>query len=148
MHIIQAELIHLDTLVPLFDQYRQFYQKPTDPMAARDYLQARLSQEESTLFLALDGQNQGMGFTQLYPSFCSVEMYRIWILYDLFVAPSLRQQGVGAALLHRARRLAAESSAERLELQTGTDNYAAQALYEKLGYRRQNDFNTYTYTFK
>jgi ribosomal protein S18 acetylase RimI-like enzyme len=34
----------------------------------------------------------------------------------------------------------------RLDLETAIDNFPAQALYEKLGYQRDNEFFKYSYT--
>ena len=94
------------------------------------------------MFLALEG-TEGLGFAQLYPSFSSVSMKRLWILNDLFVAPEARRRGVAAALLEEARRLAVETRAEGLELATATENLPAQRLYERLGWERDDAFHHY-----
>ncbi|RMF78306.1 MAG: GNAT family N-acetyltransferase [Chloroflexi bacterium] len=142
--LIQATSDHLDTLVPLFDAYRQFYEQTSDVIGARTYLSERLKNQEATVFLALDPGGVGLGFTLLYPSFSSVSMRRIWVLNDLFVTPDARKQGVGEALLNRARQHAAETDARSLMLQTAIDNIPAQSLYEKLGWVRDEDFYVYT----
>jgi GNAT superfamily N-acetyltransferase len=135
--LIRATLDHLDQLAPLFDGYRQFYKQPADPEAGRQFLAERLDNDESVIFLALvDGQPAG--FTQLYPSFSSVSLRRLWILNDLFVAPAARGHGVGAALLTRARAWAEETWAKGLVLETAIDN-PAQHLYEAMGWRRDED---------
>lgn len=132
--LIRASLDHLEQLVPLFDGYRQFYKQHSDPERGRQFLHERLDNDESVIFLALvDGQPAG--FTQLYPSFSSVSLRRLWILNDLFVAPWARGRGVGAALLTRARAWAEETWAKGLVLETAVDN-PAQHLYESLGWRR------------
>lgn len=140
--IERAEIAQLELLVPLFDAYRIFYEQPSDPAGARKYLHGRLSNRESVVFLARDG-DKGLGFTHLYPSFTSIRMRRLWILYDLYVIPEARHQGIGRALLEKARVFAKESGAHRLELSTAKDNYAAQALYESVGYVRDQDFYFY-----
>jgi GNAT superfamily N-acetyltransferase len=127
----------------LFDGYRRFYGQPRDPEGARGFLLERTTKEESALFLALEG-TEGPGFAQLYPSFFSVSLKRLWILNDLFVAPEARRRGVAAALLGEARRLAVETRAKGLELATATDNLPAQRLYEKLGWRRDGAFHHYS----
>jgi GNAT superfamily N-acetyltransferase len=70
-------------------------------------------------------------------------MKRLWILNDLFVTPTARKQGVGEALLEHARRLALETGARGLMLETAVENVTAQRLYERLGWRREVDFYTY-----
>lgn len=142
---IRADLEHLDRLAPLFDAYRVFYEQPSDLAAARAYLWERLRNLESVIFLALD-RDQALGFTQLYPSFSSVSLERVWILYDLYVVPEARRQGIGRALMERARTFARESGAKALLLETAVDNLAAQALYESLGYVRDTGFYHYELT--
>jgi len=143
-HIVRAEQEHMHLLAPLFDAYRVFYERPSDLNGAGHYLSERLSNLESVIFLALteDGQ-QGLGFTQLYPSFTSLRMRRLWILYDLFVTPQSRRRGIGRALMERAREFAVETGATRLELSTAMDNRPAQALYESLGYVKDDAFYFY-----
>lgn len=95
------------------------------------------------MFLAIEG-TEGLGFAQLYPSFSSVSMKRLWILNDLFVAPASRRRGVAAALLEETRRLAVETRAKGLELATATENLSAQRLYENLGWKRDDAFRHYS----
>lgn len=141
--IVRAEHYHLEILTPLFDAYRVFYKKPSNPAAAHDFLKDRLSNLESVIFIALSQNGEGFGFTQLYPSFSSVSLCRLWILYDLFVAPTARRKGVGRALMERAHQFAAETGAGLVELSTAKDNHQAQNLYESLGYVRDTEFYSY-----
>ena len=131
---VRASLEHIELVAPLFEAYRQFYRQPPEVEAARRFLTERLTGNESVLFLALS-EGVGVGFTQLYPSFSSLSLKRLWILNDLFVAAPARKQGVGEALLERAMQFAMETSAQGLILETGVDNPARQ-LYERLGWKR------------
>ncbi len=131
----------LDTLVPLFDAYRQFYDKASDPEGAKAFLHARLVAGESVAFIArFDGR--AVGFTQLYPFFSSTRMARLWLLNDLFVSESTRDKGVGAALLDAAREYAASTGACELILETANEN-PARRLYERKGYRHVTEFAFY-----
>lgn len=142
--IIRATVDHIETAVTLFDAYRQFYGQSPNVEEAREFLSERLRQDQSVIFLALkDGI--GCGFTQLYPAFSSVAMRPIWILNDLFVAPEARRHGVGESLMKAATEFAAESGAKRLVLATAVDNRAAQLLYEKIGWTRDNAFIHFNY---
>jgi ribosomal protein S18 acetylase RimI-like enzyme len=96
------------------------------------------------IFLALDKAGNALGFTQLYPGWCSVSASPTWVLYDLYVDASVRQRGVGRALMHAAEKMARKSRASRIDLETAIDNYTAQALYESLGYERERDFYKYS----
>jgi GNAT superfamily N-acetyltransferase len=141
--IIRATPEHLDLAVPLFDGYRRFYGQARDLEGSRIFLRERMARDESVLFLAVEG-TVGFGFTQLYPSFSSVSMQRLWILNDLFVVPEARGRGVAVALLEEARQLAVRTRAVGLELATATDNHAAQRLYENLGWERDEAFHHYS----
>ncbi|HET7359249.1 MAG TPA: GNAT family N-acetyltransferase [Rhodanobacteraceae bacterium] len=141
LRIATASLDDLEALVPLFDGYRMFYGQPGDAGRARAFLRERLALRESVILLAREGDAQNVGFVQLYPGFSSVAARRLWILNDLFVRPESRGRGVARALLERADRHAADTGAVRLTLSTGTDNHAAQALYEALGWQRDDDLH-------
>lgn len=142
MHIISVTPNEVGLVAPLFDQYRVFYRQPSDPALAQAFIAERVANRESVIFLALR-DDEPVGFTQLYPSFSSVSARRTWILNDLYVVPSCRGQGVGSALLERARAHAQETGAKGLGLQTAVDNLNAQRLYEALGYRRSEGFYSY-----
>lgn len=142
----RATLEDIETIAPLFDAYRQFYQQATDLDGARAYLTERLAGGESVVFFALLDDGAPVGFTQLYPIFSSTSMQRAWLLNDLFVAPVARRAGVGRALLERAHAFAQETHAKELMLQTAVDNIPAQRLYESLGWQRDNDYYVYMLT--
>ena len=142
----QASIHDLDTLVPLFDGYRQFYRQPSDPARARAFLAERFAHHESLILLACDEQGVGLGFTQLYPLFSSVRTVRIYLLNDLFVATDARRYGVGKALLGASDEHARALGAASLWLQTELNNAPAQALYESLGWKRDQAFCDYGLT--
>ena len=131
----RATLDDLDTLVPLFDDYRGFYEQPSDAGLARDFLAARLQRGESVIFLATLDDGTPAGFTQLYPMFSSVRAARVWVLNDLFVAPAARKRGVAQALLDAAAAFGRGEGAIRLELETTPENDSAQSLYRNAGWR-------------
>lgn len=86
---------------------------------------------------------QLIGFCQLYPTFCSVRVAPTYVLYDLFVSPGARRSGAGRALMFAAEAHAARTGAARMELSTAKTNTAAQALYESLGWMRDEAFYVY-----
>jgi len=141
--IERAGLPHVDEIAPLFDAYRRFYGRAQDPRA-RTFLQERVARHESVVFLARL-QGAAIGFCQLYPCFASVSLTRMFVLYDLFVAPQARRCGAAAALLRAAVDFAAGQGAGQLMLQTGITNLPAQRLYEREGWVRDNDFYVYEY---
>ena len=142
--ISKATRDDLQQTAVLFDQYRQFYKEQADIDLAKNYLEERMNTDTSVIFLAKDSQGKALGFTQLYPTLCSVEAKPIWVLYDLFVESSVRNQGIGRALMNRALVMAKKSGASRIDLETAIDNTSAQGLYESLGYQRDTEFYKYS----
>ncbi len=143
LRIERADLRQLDALVPLFAAYRRFYGRSDDPRT-RPFLEERLARGESVVLIAWRAA-EAIGFAQLYPSFASVSLARMFILYDLFVAPEARRSGAGAALLRAAVEHAAECGASELLLQTAMTNIPAQRLYEREGWIRDQNFYVYEY---
>jgi ribosomal protein S18 acetylase RimI-like enzyme len=142
----QATIFDLELIAPLFDAYRQFYRRPSDPDLARGFLLERFQHNESIIFVAVKEDGSAVGFTQLYPSFSSASAARIFILNDLFVSPEARRSGVGALLLDAAARFGRGVGAVRLTLSTEVTNQTAQALYEREGWKRQTEFYSYDLT--
>jgi ribosomal protein S18 acetylase RimI-like enzyme len=132
----------ISLVAPLFDGYRQFYGQVSNLALAQQFIQARLTQNESVIFIAVDANGQAQGFTQLFPSFSSISAKRLWILNDLFVLPAMRGQQIGRRLLDTAREFAQADGAKQLSLSTAHDN-PAQKLYEDAGYVRDQHFYYY-----
>lgn len=142
LHINKATIHDLEAVSELFDLYRQFYEQPSDLAAAREFLQARMMNNESVIFIAYDGE-EAAGFVQLYPSFSSVSMKRSWVLNDLYVKKQARGKGVGEKLIAKAAEMAGETGAKGLFLETASDNLPAQRLYEKTGFTKETNYFYY-----
>lgn len=138
----QAVLNDIEALASLFDAYRQFYGRPSDVEAAKEFLLARFEHGESILLIAHEG-NEPVGFTQLYPSFSSVSLARTFVLNDLFVDKRARRKGVASKLIAATTELTATLGAVRVSLSTAVTNDAAQALYQSLGWKRDEQFCVY-----
>ncbi|HWV46669.1 MAG TPA: GNAT family N-acetyltransferase [Nitrospira sp.] len=140
--IRQATLDDLDQLIPLFDAYRRFYGQQSDDIVARQFLNDRLTRNESIVLIAENDSGAAVGFVQLYPTFSSILAAPMYVLSDLFVIPEARRRGVGTQLLASAAEAARTAGAVRLELPTAITNISAQRLYEALGWRK-DDFYLY-----
>ena len=127
----------------LFDEYRQFYRLPTDLERATGYISARLARGDSIVLVAADESEQLLGFAQLYPTWCSLLAGPVYVLYDLYVAPRARRRGVARALLEAAAQRARRDGKLRMTLSTARTNTSAQALYESLGWERDDEFYVY-----
>jgi GNAT superfamily N-acetyltransferase len=142
MEVRQATVADLPAVTALFDAYRVFYRAPSDIESARRFLGERFAHQQSLIFLALV-ETTPVGFTQLYPSFSSLSMARVFILNDLFVTEEARGRGVGSALLDAAVEHGRRVGAVRLVLQTEVTNKPAQALYERKGWKKDLSFWSY-----
>ena len=138
----QANISDLDFIAPLFDAYRQFYNKAPDLVGARNFISHRISLNESVIFLVFQ-DDQALGFTQLYPSFSSVSMAKVFVLNDLYVIAAGRGQGVATALLNAAVEYAKSVGAIRLNLNTDIHNTTAQSVYEASGWVRDQHYYMY-----
>jgi GNAT superfamily N-acetyltransferase len=136
--IRKATIEHASVVASLFDMYRVWYHQLSDIEAANDFIEDRITNNESVIFIAFIS-NKAVGFTQLYPIFTSVGMKKTWLLNDLFVTEEARCKGVAKALLDKATELGKETQSKWLMLQTSNDNYLAQQLYEKSGWIRETD---------
>ena len=137
---------HLPQVAKLFDLYRQFYRQPADPKLARRFIGNNIRKQRAVIFLALDEDDDALGFTQLYPGWCSVEAAPLITLYDLYVAAESRQRGVARELMKAAEAYSRKLKACRIDLETAVDNHQAQSLYEDLGYERESEFYKYSLT--
>ncbi|PAE23239.1 MULTISPECIES: GNAT family N-acetyltransferase [Bacillaceae] len=142
MEIYQASLDDLEGVSALFNLYRVFYKQAANTEAAAGYIKERLTKQDSVIFVV---RNEGkyLGFTQLYPTFSSISMKKAWILNDLYVDAEARKQGIGEKLIDKAKVLADETGAVSIILSTAPDNSSAQSLYEKMGFKRDEQFYHY-----
>jgi ribosomal protein S18 acetylase RimI-like enzyme len=142
MEVTLADSTRVLEIARLFDEYRNFYQKESNIEGALAFLKARFKNKDSVIFTANDDSRMA-GFAQLYPSFSSVSMKRIWILNDLFVREPYRRKNVARQLMSAAKNHATATNAVRLVIATQVSNFPAQRLYESLGYVKDEEFFNY-----
>jgi len=149
MNAIRKATLHdLDPLAHLFDGYRVFYKKESDLMACKAFLKERMTNEESEIFIALNEEEIITGFVQLYPSFSSTRMKRLWILNDLFVNPVYRGQGISKKLIEQAKALSLQSGSCGLLLDTAKTNTIGNKLYPAVGFVLDEAYNHYFWESK
>ena len=146
--IIEAESSHIEQVGKLFDLYRQFYKYDSNLITSTNYIKDRINNKESKIFIAINNDNEAIGFVQLYETFGSLDLGKIIILYDLYVEKGHRRNKVGKQLMLRSHEYAKKINAKRIQLSTATDNFIGQSLYESLGYVKDIDFYTYDFEIK
>jgi len=137
-------LDELNQVTALFNQYMVFYEQASNPNKYRAYLKERLEKQEADIFIAYDEGHEAQGFVLNYTSFSSVSLGKIIVLNDLFVAPKHRKKGVANELIRAVEQFAKEQGAIRVDLSTAKDNFSAQALYEKMGFKQGSGFFSYS----
>ncbi|WP_374288943.1 GNAT family N-acetyltransferase [Pseudomonas fluvialis] len=144
MRIVQATLEHLDQLTPLFIKYRELFGQVAYPESSRKFLSTRISRKESVIYLAMpDDEERILGFCQLYPSYSSLSLKRVWILNDIYVCEEARRQLVADHLIQAAKKMAKETQAIRMRVSSSINNDVAHKLYESLGFVEDHEFKNF-----
>ncbi|HYJ22676.1 MAG TPA: GNAT family N-acetyltransferase [Solirubrobacterales bacterium] len=121
-----------DAIARLLHDFNNEYSEPTPGVAAlTGYARQLLTAGEMTVLLA------GVG-----PDGISLIRFRtsVWTggpeahLQELYVVPPLRGRGIGRALLEATMDAAREAGASGIDLNTGTTDTVARALYESCGF--------------
>ena len=87
--------------------------------------------------IARDAEGTGTGFATVYWTWSTVQAREIGVMNDLYVAERARGGGVAEALVAQCVELCRRRGAATLGWQTAKDNLRAQAVYERLGARRE-----------
>jgi GNAT superfamily N-acetyltransferase len=92
---------------------------------------------EGVQLIARDTVGTAVGFASVFWSWDTTEGSRIGIMNDLYLAPEARGSGLAEALIERCLGHCRARGASRLEWQTAPENLRAQAVYERVGARRE-----------
>ncbi|GIX35255.1 MAG: hypothetical protein KatS3mg126_1034 [Lysobacteraceae bacterium] len=143
-HVRPAQTGDLTALCELSVAYRVFLGRPPQPELTRAFLRERLARGDAVLLVAFSADEMA-GFAQMFPSFSSAHLGRIWRLDDLFVAPHARKRGIGRALLSACIEQARAGGATGLRLETQGTNTVAQALLVEQGWEPDEETCLYHY---
>ena len=142
MNIREAKKSDLDQLSILFDSYRVFYGKESNIDISKNFLESRLSNKDSEVFIC-EFDNILIGFVQLYPLFSSTRVSKYWLLNDLFVDSKYRGKGYSKLLIDKAKELVKNSNACGMMLETEKSNKIGNNLYPKTGFEKNDSSNFY-----
>ena len=129
----------LGEMLPLVRGYADFYEVTPSDEALLELSRALIADPvgEGMQFLARDGDGRAIGFATVYWLWSTTSASRIGLMNDLFVAPEGRGSGAAEALIERCRQACRERGATKLTWQTAKDNGRAQAVYERVGGKRE-----------
>ena len=129
----------LDELLPLMRGYCDFYEvaPSDDALLAMARVLIADPELEGVQFIARDGGGKAVGFATVFWLWSTLSASRLGLMNDLFVASEARGSGAAEALIEACRRACRERGATRLTWQTAKDNGRAQALYDRIGGRRE-----------
>jgi ribosomal protein S18 acetylase RimI-like enzyme len=115
----------------LHDFNTEFEEPSPGPQAVADRVRELMGSEDFAVLLVGRRPN-GLAVLRFRPSIYSsaLECY----LAELYVQPDHRGQGLGRALLEATMDLARERGANFMDLGTSEDDFAARALYERMGF--------------
>ena len=119
---------HHETLDPAFAL------RPGAESEIRGILEAQLRDADTAIWLLGEGEAEAFAIAHIsrappiHPESCRAE------ITDLYVVPAARRRGWGRALVSVATEWAAERDAERVEVRVVTQNRAARAFWESVGF--------------
>jgi GNAT superfamily N-acetyltransferase len=140
--IKKASLEDIDQAAELFNFYRIFYRQESDLAASRVFLEERLLNNESDIFLVVMDE-KAVGFAQLYKLFHYVKLQKQWLLSDLYVHSDYRGRGLSIALIDRCKQWSRQTGACGLMLETEKINEIGNQLYPRCGFIYDGAHNYY-----
>lgn len=140
--IKKAGLEDLYTVAELFNLYRIFYRQADNYEKCKTFIQERLDNEQSNIFLVYIG-DKAVGFVQLYKLYHYIKLKKQWLLSDLFVHPDYRGKGLSVALIDRSKKWCEETEACGLMLETEKTNDIGNQLYPRCGFEYDGSHNYY-----
>jgi GNAT superfamily N-acetyltransferase len=130
---------HLPELLPLMRAYCDFYESdpPDDSLLAMSRTLIADPDREGLQLIARNDEGAAIGFATIFWGWSTNAAARIGTMNDLYVAPEGRGSGTAEALIRACVDRCRERGAVRLEWQTALDNHRAQAVYERVGGKRE-----------
>ena len=87
--------------------------------------------------IARDDGGEAVGFATVYWTWSTTRAREIGVMNDIFVAEQARGTGLAEALIAECAELCRQRGAVVLSWQTAKDNHRAQAVYDRVGARRE-----------
>ena len=137
----------LDDLLPLMRGYCDFYEvAPTDDellALARNLIE---HPDQGVQLIARDDDGAAIGFATIYWTWQTLSASRLAVMNDLFVSEGARGGGYADALIAECAERSRQRGATDLAWQTAKTNARAQAVYDRVGARRDDRWLDYSLT--
>lgn len=129
----------LPELLPLMRSYCDFYgaATPDDDLLAMSHALIGDPEREGVQLIARSDGGAATGFATVFWTWSTLRAARIGVMNDLFVLAEARGTGVAEALIDACLEQCRRRGACSLGWQTARDNERAQAVYERVGARRE-----------
>jgi GNAT superfamily N-acetyltransferase len=126
-------------LLPLMRGYCDFYNSNPSDDALLAMSRALIAdpEREGLQLIARDDDGRAVGFATIFWTWSTNSAARLGTMNDLFVTEAARGTGAADALIRACVERCRERGAVRLEWQTALDNHRAQAVYDRLGGKRE-----------
>lgn len=127
----EAGTADADVLGRLLHDFNTEFESPTDSAQVLGARFARILRHDAVVALVA-GEADGFALVSLRPA--------IWYdgpvaqLEELYVVPTLRDRGIGTALLSRAKRLAVERGAPEMHINVDEGDTDTRRFYERHGF--------------
>ena len=115
----------------LFDEYRQYYgANPAGHAVVAEWMLDQVRSSRARIYVA-GTETVTQGICSVVAAPAALTLRTVWLIRDLYVAPSARRRGVARALIAQVAQDARTAGAHRLSLQTETSNVRAIELYAR-----------------
>lgn len=116
----------------------------TDRAALESHFRPRaekvVDSPENEVYVAEDTDGRFLGYTILGPATSMLSPVAFGFVYDVWVSPEARRQGVATALLEHAVAWCRKQGLPSLKLEVAAQNAAARGLYASLGFTEDRVF--------
>jgi GNAT superfamily N-acetyltransferase len=136
----------LPELLPLMRGYCDFYEVDPDDEALLALARTLIAdpEQEGLQLIARDDDGAAVGFATIFWTWSTLSASRLGVMNDLFVAERARGGGVADALIEACAGRCRERGATSLDWQTAHTNTRAQAVYDRVGARRDDRWLDYS----
>jgi GNAT superfamily N-acetyltransferase len=135
----------LPELLPLMRGYCDFYEvDPSDDALLALSRTLIADPDEGLQLIARDDDAKAVGFATVFWTWSTLSASRLGVMNDLFVAEGARGGGIADALIAECAARCRERGATELAWQTAHTNERAQAVYERVGAKRDDRWLDYS----